>query len=64
MTRPYEIRLRAFAFLSCLTLLAIPSGAIAQTLEERIQKGQQLLQEGQLEQALAELQQALEEAPE
>ena len=64
MTRPYEIRLRAFALLSCLALLAIPSGAIAQTLEERIQKGQQLLQEGQLEQALAELQQALEEAPE
>ena len=64
MTRPYEIRLRAFALLSCLGLLAIPSGAIAQTLEERIQKGQQLLQEGQLEQALAELQQALEEAPE
>ena len=64
MTGPYEIRLRAFAFLSCLALLAIPSGAIAQTLEERIQKGQQLLQEGQLEQALAELQQALEEAPE
>ena len=64
MTRPYEIRLRAFALLSCLALLAIPSDAMAQTLEERIQKGQQLLQEGQLEQALAELQQALEEAPE
>ena len=64
MPRPYEIRLRAFALLSCLALLAIPSDAMAQTLEERIQKGQQLLQEGQLEQALAELQQALEEAPE
>jgi len=64
MTRPYEIRLRAFALLSCLALLAIPSDAMAQTLEERIQKGQQLLQEGQLEQALAELQQVLEEAPE
>ena len=64
MARPYEIRLRAFALLSCLALLAIPSDAMAQTLEERIQKGQQLLQEGQLEQALAELQQALEEAPE
>ena len=64
MARPYETRVRRFALLVCLGLLVIPNDAMAQTLEERIQKGQQLLQEGQLEQALAELQQALEEAPE
>ena len=76
MTRPYETSrmlrnsrrcrawvLRALVLLACLAMLAVPVDAAAQTLDERLQRGQQLLQEGQFEQALAELQQAIDESP-
>ncbi len=55
--------LRALVLLACLVILAVPVDAAAQTLDERLQRGQQLLQEGQFEQALAELQQVIDDSP-
>ena len=76
MTRPYAISrmlknlrecrawvLRALVLLAGLAMLAVPVDAAAQTLDERVQTGRQLLQEGQFEQALAELQQVIDEFP-
>ncbi len=54
---------RALVLLACLVILAVPVDAAAQTLDERLQRGQQLLQEGQFEQALAELQQVIDDSP-
>ncbi len=62
MFRPGEIKPRPLVLVACLAL-ALPAAAAAQTVDERIQRGRQLLGEGQLEQALAELQQAIDESP-
>ena len=64
MFRPRnQLKPWTFLLLTCLAVLALPVDAAAQTVDERIQRGRQLLGEGQLEEALAELQQAIDESP-